>query len=95
MNLAKRPLKELESFKTNLEHLSENDLWERLAKLEEMGKATKARVDAGELGEPVGYHMDRGLRCVTYSLESALNVQRTAWQYTMLEIRRRAAREEV
>ena len=37
--------------RTYLEHLTMEELTERLAKIEEMGKATRARFDAGYRGE--------------------------------------------
>lgn len=93
MDYAKHSLEYLKNIKTFLEDMSDADLAARLAKLEEMGKATKARMAAGERGEPVGYHIERGRQCVSYSLETALNGQRHAWQMTRLEQRRRAARK--
>jgi hypothetical protein len=91
MNYAKLSLDQLKNIKTFLEHLTDADLAARLAKLEEMGKATKARMEAGERGPVVGQHMERGRWTNSHSLETALNGQRHAWSMTRLEQRRRAA----
>jgi len=71
--------------------LTDEQLAERLAKLEVIGKETAARVAKGERGRPDGYYMDRGVQRVSYSLISALNWQRGAWKETRDEIRRRAS----
>lgn len=77
--------------RTYLEHLTMEELTERLAKIEEMGKATRARFDAGYRGEIVTYAIRHGRRVGVSRVESALNAQRSAWKQTKLEINRRAA----
>lgn len=73
-----------------LADLTDEQLAERLAKIEKMGKETAALVASGDRGEPVGYVIVRGVRRVSYRYEEALNWQRGAWKETRKEIRRRA-----
>lgn len=73
-----------------LANLTDAELSTRLAQLEKLGKATAARLAKGDRGEARGYYIERGRRNVSYSVESALNVQRGAYRDTLAEIRRRA-----
>lgn len=77
--------------RTYLEHLTDEELTARLAKLEEMGKATAARVASGERSEPGTIAMERGRWMTVSRLQESLNIQRSAWKQTREEIRRRAA----
>ena len=77
--------------RTYLEHLTDAELTARLAKLEEMGKATASRIAAGERGDTVTIAMVRGRYVDVGRLEAALNTQRHAWKQTREEMRRRAA----
>jgi hypothetical protein len=77
--------------RTYLEHLTDAELADRLAKLEEMGKATAALVAAGDRGEASGIAIVKGRRITTYANETSLNWQRTAWKQTRQEIRNREA----
>ena len=77
--------------RTYLEHLTDAELADRLAKLEEMGKATAARIASGERSEIISYVIFRGRQVGISSLEAGLNWQRTAWKQTRQEIRNREA----
>ena len=74
---------------TYLEHLTDAELTARLAKLEEMGKRTAARIASGERSEIVTYAIVCGCQVGISSLERGLNTQRSAWRQTREEIRRR------
>jgi hypothetical protein len=76
---------------TYLEHLTDEELTARLAKLEEMGKATAARIASGERSEIVTYAIVSGRQVGVSSLEAGLNTQRSAWKQTRQEIRNREA----
>jgi hypothetical protein len=77
--------------RTYLENLTDAELAERLAKLEEMGKATAARIASGERSEIVTYAIVRGRQVGINRLEAGLNTQRSAWKQTRQEIRNREA----
>ena len=75
--------------RTYLEHLTTEELTARLATLEEMGKATAARVANGDRGRACGTAVVKGRHVTTYANETALNVQRNAWKQTRQELRSR------
>ena len=75
---------------TYLEHLTDAELTARLAKIEEMGKATAARIASGERGEAVTIAVVRGRYADVSRLQVALNAQREAWKQTRAEIIRRS-----
>lgn len=75
---------------TYLEHLTDAELTARLAKLEEMGKATAARIASGERSEATTIAMMRGRYADVNRLEVALNTQRNAWKQTREEMIRRS-----
>jgi hypothetical protein len=77
--------------RTYLENLTDAELTNRLAKLEEMGKETAARIASGERGEVATYSIVHGRQVDVSALEQALNIQRVAWKTTREEMRRRAA----
>ena len=77
--------------RTYLEHLTMDELTARLAQIEAMGKATRARLDANEQSETVTYAIRKGDRVDVSKLQYALNGQRSAWKQTKLEITRRNA----
>jgi len=77
--------------RTYLENLTDAELADRLAKLEEMGKATAARIASGERSETSTYAMVRGRQTGVSRLQESLNIQRVAWKTTREEMRRRAA----
>ena len=77
--------------RTYLENLTDAELTARLAKLEEMGKRTAARIASGERSEIVTYAIVRGRQVGISSLEAGLNTQRSAWKQTRQEIRNREA----
>jgi hypothetical protein len=77
--------------RTYLEDLSLVQLTERLAQIEALGKATSKRLAAGECDDTVTLAVRKGSFVGVGRLESALNVQRSAWKLTKLEISRREA----
>lgn len=72
-------------------NLTDAELAARLAKIEEMGKATAAKLASGQRGHVVSQHVVRGRWADSYSTEVALNVQRSAWRQTKEEINFRRA----
>jgi hypothetical protein len=76
---------------TGLETLTVTELRERLVKIETLGKATAAKLAAGNRGHVIGTKVERGRHVPCYSVESALNLQRHAYRQTLIELRYREA----
>lgn len=70
-----------------LGHLSVEQLQERLAEIEALGKDIAARIAAGERGRVVGQHIVHGRWQNTDGLEASLNWQRYAWKQTKAALR--------
>ena len=75
--------------RTYLEHLSDAQLVERLAKIEALGKKTAARIAAGERSPAETVGVRHGRFVTVSALERSLNVQRSAWKQTREEMLRR------
>jgi len=71
------------------DNLTNEELITRLAKIEQLGKETAARIASGEYSPIYNQGMSRGRWVSLTQLETALNWQRTAWQDTRQALRAR------
>lgn len=74
-----------------ISHLTTETLEERLTKLEEMGKRTAAKIEAGDLGEIEGEHIRKGQLQPTYRNVAAMNRLRRCYAVTLAALNQRRA----
>ena len=72
-------------------HMSVAELQERAARLVVLGKATAAKIAAGDLGAVVGSHIVRGDWVPTRAHEAALVGQRRAYAETIYVLKQKGA----
>lgn len=76
---------------TFLEHLTDQELSDRLAKLQSMAAETQKLLIDGQRGDLVSILIRNGRRFFVYRNEAAFNSQNSAIKNTKLEIDNRAA----
>jgi len=75
--------------RTYLEHLPTEALISRLAQIEALAAATKARIEKGACSGPFTPYIHKGEWMSASREETALNGQRGAWKTTRQEIMNR------